>query len=505
MSSEHGDHHPDRTALREPFRGGPGRWNPDAKDEEFTAGRWSRDRHGRSAGGGGDRAGGPSDRVRRILTGLVVVIAVVQVAGMAMLWPRGPVPLAAGSKDMYAGVTFVQGRVRQVAHGTCAGDTDNRLPDGSVPATMTCTTASVQLTGGPDAGRVVKVGISPQEARSGLEVGVGVQLVRYPAVSGAGPVYAFLDFARELPLAVLAICFAGLVVLVARLRGLLALVGLVLAYVTIAVFVLPALRHGESPLLVAAIGAGSIMMVILYLAHGFSAKTTTALLGTLTGVWLSAGLAAWVSAAAHLNGLGSEENVALSRLTGGGDLSGVVLAGIVLAGLGVLNDVTITQASAVSELHEQAPHLTRRELFGSGMRIGRDHLASTVYTIAFAYAGVALPGLLLVDLSGEPLRQVLSSNAVGEEIARTLVASIGLVLSIPLTTAIAVLVTRGSSRRHPDRDGADEASGVGEGAAVATALDDATVSTIIDALDGPSLPALQPRPPTGPTGRRTRR
>jgi uncharacterized membrane protein len=497
MSYGHGDRHDDLTGRLEPNRAGNGSWNPDAEDDEFSPGWWSRDRDTRAGGRREGRAARRRDPIRRLLTGLVVVIAVVQVAAMVLLWPRGPVPMPVGATNVYAGVTFFHGQVRQVAHTTCAGDTDNRLPDGSIPATMTCTTASVQVDSGPDAGRVVKVGISPQQARSGLAVGVAVQLIRYPAVPGTAPVYAFLDFSRELPLTVLAICFAALVVLVARLRGLLALVGLLLAYATIAVFVLPALHHGENPLLVAAIGAGSIMMVILYLAHGFSAKTTIALLGTLAGVWLSAGLADWVSGAAHLNGLGSEENYTLSRLTGGSDLSGVVLAGIVLAGLGVLNDVTITQASAVWELHEQAPHLTRRGLFSSGMRIGRDHLASTVYTIAFAYAGVALPTLLLVDLYGEPLRQLLSSNEVGEEIARTLVASIGLILSIPLTTAIAVLVAHGSPGDRPAHHDHSGAAGMNNIAPAPTALDDAAISTILDVLDGPLLPPVQAQPTAG--------
>ena len=109
-----------------------------------------------------------------------------------------------------------------------------------------------------------------------------------------------------------------------------------------------------------------------------------------------------------------------------------------IAGLGVLNDVTITQASAVFELRTASPAASRRELFTSGMRIGRDHLASTVYTIAFAYAGAALPTLILIDLYGQPLGQVLTSSAIAEEIVRTVVGAIGLVAAVPLTTAIAV-------------------------------------------------------------------
>jgi hypothetical protein len=119
---------------------------------------------------------------------------------------------------------------------------------------------------------------------------------------------------------------------------------------------------------------------------------------------------------------------------------------MILAGLGVLNDVTITQASAVWELHEVAPDMPGWGLFRRGMQIGRDHLASTVYTLAFAYAGAALPSILLGTIYHRPLRQWLTSGEIAEEIARSLVASVGLILAIPLTTAIGCLVVRGIGR-----------------------------------------------------------
>lgn len=133
------------------------------------------------------------------------------------------------------------------------------------------------------------------------------------------------------------------------------------------------------------------------------------------------------------------------------NLSAVVMTGVIIAGLGVLNDVTITQASAVWELHESSPTMGPARLFARAMRIGRDHIASTVYTIAFATAGAALPVLLLIYLYEQPLLNVLQSEAISEEIIRTLVGSIGLVLAVPLTTAIGVAVTRraGPNARRP--------------------------------------------------------
>lgn len=250
----------------------------------------------------------------------------------------------------------------------------------------------------------------------------------------------WVDFVRDAPIGLLAVAYAVLVVLVARWRGIAAIVGLVVSLGLIALFTLPALLAGQPPLLVALVTASAALFATLYLAHGLNARTTTALLGTVLGVALTAVLASWSTRAAVLTGLTSEDALLLPGLAPDVDMRGVVLCGIILAGLGVLNDVTITQASAVWELRAIAPGLGRWELFRRGMRIGRDHIASTVYTIAFAYVGAALPIMLLISLYDQPLTRTLTAGEIAEEVVRTLVGSIGLVAAIPLTTAIAALV-----------------------------------------------------------------
>jgi uncharacterized membrane protein len=207
----------------------------------------------------------------------------------------------------------------------------------------------------------------------------------------------------------------------------------------IGTFTLPALLAGSNALAVGLVTASALMFVVLYLAHGFTARTTTALLGTMAGLAVTGALGWWAARAAHLTGLGDEVALQLPAYAPAVELRGVILCGLILAGLGVLNDVTITQASTVWELHATRPDATRRQLFASAMRVGRDHIASTVYTIAFAYVGAALPLLLMVSLLSVPLGHTLTSGEIAEEVVRTLVSSIGLVLAIPLTTAIAVL------------------------------------------------------------------
>ncbi len=229
---------------------------------------------------------------------------------------------------------------------------------------------------------------------------------------------------------------------VARWRGLRALIGLAGAYAVLVSFMLPGLVEGKPPLLLALVGSTVIMIGVLYFAHGFTARTSTALLGTMFGLGITAALAAWATDAANLAGVGSHDAATLANVSDNISISGIILCGLIISGLGVLNDVTITQSSAVWELWELAPGTSARKLFASAMRIGRDHIASTVYTIAFAYAGAALPILIIVMLYERPLGDALTSAELSEEVIRTLVGSVGLVLAIPVTTLIAVLVVK---------------------------------------------------------------
>ena len=215
----------------------------------------------------------------------------------------------------------------------------------------------------------------------------------------------------------------------------------------------PALVAGTNPIAVGLIGSSAIMFVVLYAAHGFSARTTTALVGTLFGLILIAALGYVATRWAHLTGVSSEEDFVLAAAAPDLRLTSVVLCGIIVAGLGVLNDVTITQASAVWELPTPTPGQQRpqsqRHIFIRAMRIGRDHIASTVYTIVFATAGASLSVLLLIAVYNRPLFQVLQTEQFAGEVVRILVGSIGLVLAVPLTTAVGAAVVRVSGSGTP--------------------------------------------------------
>ena len=159
---------------------------------------------------------------------------------------------------------------------------------------------------------------------------------------------------------------------------------------------------------------------------------------------MTAGLGAIFVGASRLTGVADESGNALRSYVGDLSFQGLLTCAVVIAGLGVLNDVTITQASSVWELRAAAPAAPRRHLFTSAMRIGRDHIASAIYTILFAYAGTALLVLLVLQLYGLPMGVLLSTEEISQEVVRSLVTSLGLVLAVPITTAVAAITVPGA-------------------------------------------------------------
>jgi len=228
------------------------------------------------------------------------------------------------------------------------------------------------------------------------------------------------------------------------------MIGIVVAFAVLVVFLLPALRDGASAIPVALVASAAILYAVIYLAHGVSLRTSAALLGTLAALLLAALLSWGAIELAHLTGLSEDQNNEVAAYLGNVSITGLLLAGFIIGSLGVLNDVTVTQASTVFELAELGDGTSRRAIFVGAMRVGRDHIASTVYTLVLAYAGSALPLLLLFSVANRSLGDVLTSESVAIEIARSAVGGIALALSVPLTTAIAaVLATPATAQAAP--------------------------------------------------------
>jgi uncharacterized membrane protein len=383
----------------------------------------------------------------RIVVGLLIAIGFVVVAGAVWLWPsqqKVDIPLPFQNSAGGA-VTTEAGHVRASSAATCG--------DQSVGAVLTtapvpvkgddahCVQSLIAIDSGPNEGANTLLEFSGGPGQPQLAVGENIRITRVVDPTGT-TTYSFYDYERKLPLIAMAAAFALVVVAVARWRGLRALVGIVVAFAVLVVFMLPALRDGGAAIPVALVASATILYAVIYLAHGVSLRTSAALLGTLTALLLAAGLSWAAIELAHLTGLSQEENNAVATYLGNVSITGLLLAGFIVGSLGVLNDVTVTQASTVFELAQVGDGSSRRGIFVGAMRVGRDHIASTVYTLVLAYAGSALPLLLLFSVANRSLGDVLTSETVAIEIARSAVGGIALALAVPLTTAIAAVLAR---------------------------------------------------------------
>jgi uncharacterized membrane protein len=379
----------------------------------------------------------------KIVVGALIAIGVAVLAGAVWLWPSQqkvdiPLPFqnAAGGA-----VTTESGHVISSKAAPCGSPSAGAVltadpvqaPDGGGQ----CVQTLIAIDSGPNKGANTALEFSGGPGQPNLAVGDNIRLSRQVDPQGATS-YAFYDYERTWPLVALAAAFAVVVVAVARWRGLRAMVGIVVAFLVLMVFLLPALRDGASAVPVSLVAAAAILYAVIYLAHGVSLRTSAALLGTLTALLLAALLSWGAIELAHLTGLSEDQNNEVAAYLGNVSITGLLLAGFIIGSLGVLNDVTVTQASTAFELAEHSD--SRRAIFLGAMRVGRDHIASTVYTLVLAYAGSALPLLLLFSVANRSLGDVLTSESVAIEIARSAVGGVALALSVPLTTAIAAVL-----------------------------------------------------------------
>jgi uncharacterized membrane protein len=227
-------------------------------------------------------------------------------------------------------------------------------------------------------------------------------------------------------------------VAVGRWKGVASLAGLGASIAVFLLAVLPAVRSGDDPLLATLLGSVGVLVVAVFVVHGFNRKSVAALLGTLGALLLVVALAAAAISVARITGLGTEEAIFVFVGTAGKvDMPRLVLAGVVVASLGALVDMAVGQASTVFELSGTS-EVRGRKLYSSALNVGRDHIGSLVNTLALAYFGGALPLIVLVSLGFQPLSVSINSEEITESVMAVLVASIGLVLCVPLTTAIAV-------------------------------------------------------------------
>jgi uncharacterized membrane protein len=396
----------------------------------------------------GDRSTGvEQSTVVTVIRWAVGVAALATLVGLVVFWPRGGTGQTS-SPDLYSEPPIkaaVLGVTTAPCTGTAAADNvlcnfirlhldGHNTPDSAVPRGAGQPTA-------PTGPAIEQPVTTPNTLHSGDDIYVNLTVN-----ADGSATFSFYDYQRATPMWILAVAFVGAVLLLGRWRGLGAIAGLVASLLVIVKFLLPSILDGNSPVMVAIVTSSLIAFIALYLAHGINLPTSVALLGTFASLAVTALLSLLFVGWSNLTGLSDESSLFLTSLGVHVDLQGIVLAGFVIGALGVLDDVTVTQVSAVSELHAAQPELTGAQLYRSAVTIGRDHISSTVNTLFLAYAGAALPLLLLFTQVNQSVGSLAGREVIATEIIRSLVGSIGLVSAVPITTWLAVKTVAAATR-----------------------------------------------------------
>lgn len=301
----------------------------------------------------------------------------------------------------------------------------------------------VSVTDGRFTGEQFTIEYGTRQIRTDAnQLRVGDQILLTVSSMPDGTLFAhFTDYYRGRSLLVLFITFIVFSILVSGWKGVRSIIGIGLSLVVIIFIILPGIQEGQDPLLISILGSFFFVSYSLYIIYGWNVKTHAAVLGSLLSLTITGFLAYFFVGQTNLTGYGDENMFYLTQITETTlNVRHFLLAGIMIGTLGVLDDLVISQASAVLELYRNNPKQDFRKLFRSAMNIGQDHVAATVNTLVLAYTGAALPMLLLFSLRSVDFRLAINLEFIAEEIVRTLVGSLGLFASVPITTALAAVI-----------------------------------------------------------------
>ncbi|SEG70304.1 Uncharacterized membrane protein [Thermomonospora echinospora] len=395
----------------------------------------------------------PPGAVRAVLA-VIIPLALLALAALIWMWPDGTGPKNAAPSGDPVQMTRVTGTVIGIEHQKCsetgAFPGDWLAPSDPPPGSAAkCGQATVRLTSGAENGKTVVVGLPTGPGALEYATGDKVVLLHMADTGDGNPPYQLNDHDRSNAMWLVGAAFVLAVVAFGRWRGLTALLGLAITFVLLLKFLIPAILEGRSPLLAAIVCAAAIMLTVLYLTHGFTMATSIAVIGTLASLTLTGVLASTAMGMTHLSGVTDESSLNLSL---GYDLNlqGLLLAGIIIGSLGVLDDVTVTQAATVSELAHANPAYRFGQLYRAAARVGRAHIASVINTIILAYAGASLPLMLLLSVGKQPLAEVVTGPILAQEIVRSVAGTLGLIAAVPITTALAALTCAARTRPAPD-------------------------------------------------------
>lgn len=386
---------------------------------------------------------------RRLLLGGLILAAITALVGMAWTWPRGGYPeISDAFVHSQYNQKLIDGTVISVDSDACQSPSVGQVFDGSpvfpvddTSADQDCRRSVVEITSGEHAGRNTMFVHYNVPGEPVLEPGDKIRMT-------SGDQLAFADYARGPSLLWWGLAVVLGLIIFAGWRGVRALAGLGITLAFILGYLLPAVATGVSSSLLAVITGAVILLAVVPLVHGINWKSAAALAGTLLALLLAAGLTTLGLSSTGVRGLGSEDMLNIMLYLPEVSVMGLLSAGFIIGTLGVLNDVTIAQASTINELADLDPEATPWRLFTGAMRVGQDHITSVVYTLVLSYTGAALPRLLLISAADRSLFDTLTSDVVATELLRSIIGALALILAVPLTTFVAAWTVPEKSDTH---------------------------------------------------------
>ena len=274
----------------------------------------------------------------------------------------------------------------------------------------------------------------------------------------------YVEYVRTKPMLILLAVFVLAILIMGRKKGLGAIISLLFSMLMIVGYIIPHILSGEDPLRVSLIGSSILLGTTLYITYGWNLKTHASVLSMIAALVITGVLTMLFVSLARLNGYGDENALFLAQMSSIKiNLRGLLLGGMIIGALGVLDDLVTSQSSAVFEIYDANPALSFRQIYIKSMRIGQDHVAATVNTLVLAYTGASLPLLLLFALGSRNYGYLINVEFVVEEIVRTLVGSIGLMVAVPISSLTATALALHADKLGEWRALLGPATGSGDG------------------------------------------
>ena len=399
-----------------------------------------------------DKQSKPKTRTRILLVAFIAAWVGGTIFGVYTMWPGDKKPNI--SPNFYTSFSMshaqVEGTVLFTQPGSCTSSEVGRVfdtsPRESPGSDNNCQWYITQIDSGTNKGQRTLLINSHNPGEPELHKNDRILLIEDKAADGAMS-YGFSDFQRTYPLLLWGLIIAAAIAGFALIRGVRALLGLGITLVVVVLFTVRILLLGASPISAAVVSGAAILLLVVFMVHGFNWKSASALGGTLLALVIAAWLATIAIDNNELRGLGNSDNLSIIVNLPDVSVKGLMLCGVIIGALGVLNDVAISQASTINELADLDPQASPARLFLGAMKVGRDHIASMVYTLVLTYTGASLPLLLLLSVSERPLVQILTSDVVATEMLRSGIGALALTLTVPITTVIAAYTVPNTSNK----------------------------------------------------------